>query len=200
MTTATDSATVLKCRYRYATGCTADYATKPGLSAHEKNFHAEQRVELRVCPECGTDCGTEMARAAHLSNEHGIRAGTPRRQELDALQVQELLGTRTPDGAAAAQAAEPPAPAEPRAPQAEPAAAVAPGGKPAGAPELPVVRNILAALVDEVEALRAENAALKARNDELEAESATFATVRSLLAGQHGQNGQNGTRDHVLTS
>lgn len=64
MTTAAETMPALKCRYRYATSCTAEYATKPGLTSHEKSMHAAILVELRTCPECGTDCGKEMARAA----------------------------------------------------------------------------------------------------------------------------------------
>jgi hypothetical protein len=187
MTTAVESATVLKCRYRYATGCTADFTTKPGLSNHEKNMHAGHRVELRVCPECEADCGSDMARAAHLSNEHGIRAGSPRRQELDARQVQRLFAVRPAgepapgDGAGAAgQEATAPEAAAPVPP---------PGENQAASPELPVVRNILAALVDEVEALRARNASLQAENAALKTEAATWAKVRTMLAG-HWQNGQ----------
>jgi hypothetical protein len=198
MSTATSATTVLLCRYRYATGCAATFNSRQAQGAHEKSpVHARERVELRACPECEAPCRGEMERAMHLSNEHGIRAGSERRQELDARQVQQILAARQPG-------------AEPDAdvPAAEPDAAGPGAGRPLDGHLVPAdpdappfdlseARGAFAALVSEVEALRARNAALEARNTELEAEEATFATVRSLLAAQ---NGHNGIREHAATA
>jgi hypothetical protein len=183
------------CRYRYATGCTAEFGTKPGLTNHEKSMHAEQRVELRHCPECGTDCGSEMARAAHLSNDHDVRAGSPRRQELDARQVAELLGTRQPDRDAGQ--AGPPDDAAVVVPAAGQDQAAPPDMQAAAPLDLPAARHTFAALADEAEALREQNAALQAENAALQAEAATWAKVRTMLAGQQGQNGRS---DHATAS
>src|ERR1035441_7113402 len=87
---------VQKCRYRYATGCTAEYNSRPGLNAHEKSgpLHSDHRITLRDCPECGASCGNEMKRGMHMAAEHGLAAGSERRQELDARQVKELYDAR----------------------------------------------------------------------------------------------------------
>src|ERR1035441_6847008 len=94
----TTVALVQGCRYRYATGCGATYraAQKQGLYAHEKSTaaHALHRVTLRDCPECGAGCGDEIKRGMHLKVEHGIRAGSEKRQELDAKQVEAILKGR----------------------------------------------------------------------------------------------------------
>jgi hypothetical protein len=201
MTTAADIAPALKCRYRYATGCTAEFGSKPGLGGHERTAHQAHHVELRVCPVCGDDCGSEMERGRHLSNEHDARAGSERRQDLDARQVLELLGPRTDAGTPAGVPmpgftrenhgviAAPPA-AGPDQVKPEPPMGEA-DAEPAAADPLSTARDAFDAIADEVEELRAENARLRTVNARLAAESATFATVRTLLAGQ------NGTREHA---
>ena len=195
MTTTSETAPALKCRYRLATGCDAEFGSRPGLNAHERNAHAAHSVELRVCPACGADCGNEMERARHLSNEHGARAGSEARQEMDARQVLDLLGPRT-DGPAAVIAAAGPEPESAAGTEPESAAGTEPEPEAAvAAPDLlSAARDVLDALAGEVEALRAENASLKAANAELTAEAATFAKVRTLLAGQ------NGTREHAAAN
>lgn len=195
MTTTAEDAPVLKCRYRYAIGCNAEFGSRPGLLAHEKNAHPEHSVELRVCPECGEDSGSEMERARHLSNRHGAAAGSHARQEMDARQVLQLLGPRIPAavnfrpesaGPDAAPEDEPePEAAEPRR-EPEPAEP-----EPAAPDLLSAARDILDKLAGEVEALRAENTTLKSENARMAAEADTLATVRTLLAGQ------NGTREHA---
>lgn len=199
MSTATSATTVLLCRYRYATGCAATFNSRQAQGAHEKSpAHARERVELRACPECEAPCRGEMERAMHLSNEHGIRAGSERRQELDARQVQQILAARQPD---AEPDADVPAAAGPDAagPDADGPldGHLVPADPDAPPFDLSEARGAFAALVSEVEALRARNAELEARNRVLEAEEATFATVRSLLAAQ---NGHNGTREHAATA
>jgi hypothetical protein len=159
-------ADVLRCRYRYATGCTTEYANQPAMYQHEKKsgVHADHRIDLKTCPECGVSSGDEMARAQHLSAEHGIRARSERRQELDALQVKQLYVARYsagPDDSAADESPVLPAPS--------------PNGHAPAPLDLAAAQGAFAALVAEVEMLRAENAALKA-------EAATFAQVRNLLS------------------
>ena len=167
----TTVALVQGCRYRYATGCGATYraAQKQGLYAHEKSTaaHALHRVTLRDCPECGAGCGDEIKRGMHLKVEHGIRAGSEYRQELDAVQVKAIFKARQAE-AAAAVPAEPDAPAEEDAERANlhrPIAAVyealealngsAPNGHSPAALDLSAARDMFAALVAEVERLRA---------------------------------------------
>jgi hypothetical protein len=159
---------VQKCRYRYATGCTAEYNSRPGLNAHEKSgpLHSDHRITLRDCPECGASCGNEMKRGMHMAAEHGLAAGSERRQELDARQVKELYDARqdvpvaaevpVPDDAPAAQwpsvqqgtAATAPSPALTAPP-------VSPNGHSPAALDLSAARDMFAALVAEVERLRA---------------------------------------------
>jgi hypothetical protein len=106
-----------------------------------------------------------MARAQHLSSEHGIRARSPERQEVDARQVKELYVARYSAGPddSADTAAVPVLPVP------------SPNGHAPAPLDLAAAQDAFAALVAEVEVLRAENAALKA-------EAATFAQVRSLLS------------------
>lgn len=189
-----ESATILKCRYRYANGCAAEYTKRSGLYQHEKQgtAHALHRIELRDCPECGVSCADEAGRSQHLSDEHGIRAATERRQELDARQVQELWDASRPAAPAAAANGHSPAASQNGHPGAN-------GHHPA-ALDLFAARDIFAALIAEVETLRAAPAALEAENTELaaentelraqntvlRAEAATFARIRAMLAGQDG--------------
>jgi hypothetical protein len=164
---------VLRCRYRYATGCdwqtTVAANSRATLNAHEKQTtaHALHRIELLNCPACGTRFKGEMPRAVHLSNEHGIRAGSPERMEADARQVKELYDAKF--GSA-------PVP-EPSPNGSHPAASSANGHAPERAADITAARSVFAALLDEVEALRAENAGLRA-------DAETFRQIRSMFAGQ----------------
>ena len=94
--TTQEAPAVWKCRYRLATGCTTEAPPdkKQTMYAHEKvtAAHALHRITLSACPECGRDYGGELGRATHLAAEHGVTAGSERRQELDARQVKELFG------------------------------------------------------------------------------------------------------------
>jgi hypothetical protein len=180
------------CRYRYAPdpGCTATYgaAQKQGLYAHEKSTaaHALHRVTLRDCPECGAGCGDEIKRGMHLKVEHGIRAGSEYRQELDAKQVEAIFKARQAE--AAALPAEPDAPAEEDYELADPYRPIpsgyetlealngaAPNGHSPAALDLSAAQDFLSALLAEVETLRAENARLKA-------DTILLAQIRDMLA------------------
>jgi hypothetical protein len=159
----------LKCRYRYATGCTAEYPSAPGLHLHEKKApdHAGHRVVLAACPVCGRGLGSEAQRSQHLTNEHAIRAGTEERQELDAQQTAGLyadLYGNPPAG--------PAAPALP-APSSN-------GHGPAPA-ELTSVQAAFAALVAEVDALVAENARLKDQVGWLQGEASVARQIRQIV-------------------
>ena len=96
-TTASD---MWQCRYRYATNCTTTSIAKQGMYTHEKSAvaHADHRVTLRDCPECGMPCGDEGKRGMHMAAEHGIRAGSEYRQELDAKQVEAIFKARQAEG------------------------------------------------------------------------------------------------------
>ena len=156
---------VLKCRYRLATGCTYTSKSQPGLHVHEKSGagHAGHRIVLTACPVCGDDQGDEMGRALHLSQVHGIRAKSERRQDLDARQVKEIYAERYGAAAGLDAADAPDAPDEvPEAPS-----ALAPGtnghAPVSGTLVLADAQHAFGALVDEVEALREENAELRVK-------------------------------------
>ena len=185
------------CRYRYAPdpGCTATYgaAQKQGLYAHEKSTaaHALHRVTLRDCPECGAGCGDEIKRGMHLKVEHGIRAGSEKRQELDAKQVEAILkATARPDDtlSPAAQVPVPDDAQQPNRPLLDRprlSGVFEPDGHPDLAPwanghspaalDLSAAQDFLSALLAEVETLRAENARLKA-------DTILLAQIRDMLA------------------
>ena len=63
----TTAADMWQCRYRYATNCTTTSPAKQGMYTHEKSAvaHADHRVTLRDCPECGMPCGDEGKRGMH---------------------------------------------------------------------------------------------------------------------------------------
>jgi hypothetical protein len=87
---------VTKCRYRLVTDPPCDVENR-AVYQHEKTAHADIYVPLTVCPDpegngCTEDCETEQGRARHLWVEHGIKAKTELRQELDAQQVKALHG------------------------------------------------------------------------------------------------------------
>lgn len=201
-----ESATDLKCRYRYANGCAATYDKRTGLNYHEKTSatHALHRIELRDCPlpECDASFADEAGRSQHLGDEHAIRAGSELRQELDAQQVKELWDASRPAVAAAAVPMPPFTPTAPASPEtAANGHAHSPAPSPNGHPatnghspaglDLVAAQGTFAALIAEVEALRAAPQALlaeirelKAENAELKAEAATIAQIRTILAGQ----------------
>ena len=177
---------VWRCRYRLATGCTAE-GKKQAMYAHEKInvAHEDHRVVLRDCPVCGAGCGDEVQRATHLSAEHGIRAGSERRQELDAVQVKELYDAQhaatgaglVPDAAANVftdHDAPPPPPA--------PAASLN-GHSPAVPdvavePDLAAAEAVLAALIAEVKRLRA------AVDPDVAADAARYRQIMSVVNAQ----------------
>jgi hypothetical protein len=194
----TTVALVQGCRYRYATGCGATYraAQKQGLYAHEKSTaaHALHRVTLRDCPECGAGCGDEIKRGMHLKVEHGIRAGSEYRQELDAVQVKAIFKARQAE-AAAAVPAEPAASAEEDAELADlyrPIASgyealealngSAPNGHSPAALDLSAVRDMFAALVAEVERLRTSLAV----DPEVAADASRYRQIKSVVNAQDG--------------
>ena len=183
---------VLQCRYRLATGCTAEYGSKQGMYAHEKQgpAHADHRVTLRDCPVCGTGCGDEPKRGMHLSNEHGITAGSERRQELDARQVKELYDEQCSGGGHAFPAgalevldatanvlgghgANGAQPSEPG--SGEDLGPSLNGHGPAVFDDLSAARDMFVALVAEVETLRAAVA-------ELEPDAARYRQIKSMVA------------------
>ena len=178
---------VWRCRYRLATGCTAE-GKKQAMYAHEKSnvAHEDHRVVLRDCPVCGAGCGDEVQRATHLSAEHGIRAGSERRQELDAVQVKELFDAApavtgaglVPDAAANGSFtvthhdAPPPVPA-----------ASLNGHSPAVPdvavePDLAAAEAVLAALIAEVKRLRA------AVDPDVAADAARYRQIMSVVNAQ----------------
>ena len=184
----TTTAGMWQCRYRYATSCTTTSPAKQGMYTHEKSAvaHADHRVTLRDCPECGMPCGDEGKRGMHMAAEHGIRAGSEYRQELDAVQVKAIFKARQAE--AAAVPAEPDAPAEEDAELADlyrPIASgyetlealngAAPNGHSPAALDLSAAQDFLSALLAEVETLRAENARLKA-------DTILLAQIRDMLA------------------
>ena len=193
------------CRYRYAPdpGCTATYgaAQKQGLYAHEKSTaaHALHRVTLRDCPECGAGCGDEIKRGMHLKAEHGIRAGSEKRQEVDAVQVKELYDAqyRNPSGPDDMPSPEVPEPWAGRqiAQQGTAATSVSPaltappvslnGHSPAAldlTATLDSFTALAAELVAEVETLRAENARLRASlavDPDVAADASRYRQIKS---------------------
>jgi hypothetical protein len=162
MTVQQDEAAVLRCRYQYATGCEYEGSSKQALYAHERlsPAHAAHRIELTACPVCGKPFDGEHGRGLHLANEHGIKAKTEQRQELDARQVAELYATRY----GTAEAVLPVPSSNGHAPDPAPVTL-----------DLLAAQEAFAALVAEVESLRAENAALRT-------EAAVLRQVRSVLA------------------
>jgi hypothetical protein len=196
------TATVLRCRYRYATGCDATYDKRTGLYQHEKMAaaHALHRIDLTGCPECGAPCGDETGRSRHLTDEHSIRAGTDARQELDARQVKQIWDAehQQPPGMAGPEPVTFAAAPASGLSQAPPPNGHSPNGHSPAPVDLAAVQGYFTALVAEVEALRAapevlraevtdlaaENAELRAENTVLRAEAATFTRVRAILAGQ----------------
>ena len=192
-TTASD---MWQCRYRYATNCTTTSPAKQGMYTHEKSAvaHADHRVTLRDCPECGMPCGDEGKRGMHMAAEHGIRAGSEYRQELDAVQVKAIFKARQAE-AAAAVPAEPAASAEEDAELADlyrPIASgyealeelngSAPNGHSPAALDLSAVRDMFAALVAEVERLRTSLAV----DPEVAADASRYRQIKSVVNAQDG--------------
>ena len=183
-TTASD---MWQCRYRYATNCTTTSIAKQGMYTHEKSAvaHADHRVTLRDCPECGMPCGDEGKRGMHMAAEHGIRAGSEYRQELDAKQVEAIFKARQAE--AAALPAEPDAPAEEDYELADPYRPIpsgyealeslngaAPNGHSPAALDLSAAQDMFIAMAAELKELRAWKAAH-------EADAALLAQMRDLL-------------------
>jgi hypothetical protein len=196
----TTVALVQGCRYRYATGCGATYraAQKQGLYAHEKSTaaHALHRVTLRDCPECGAGCGDEIKRGMHLKVEHGIRAGSEKRQELDAVQVKAILeATARPDDALspAAQVPVPDDAQQPNRPLLDRprlSGVFEPDGHPDLAPwanghspaalDLSAARDMFAALIAEVERLRASLAV----DPHVAEDASRYRQMKAIVAAQ----------------
>lgn len=160
----------VKCRYRLITGCTAQYGSDMGRFNHEKKKHADIRVELRACPVCGEDCESAALRGSHLQRVHGITAGSAQRENMDAEQVTALVKARSeetgddPSGAPAGD------------PFQVPAAVPSMNGHLPAPVGVSAAQEALAAILAEVEALRAENVALRS-------EAAMLQMVREIVTG-----------------
>lgn len=210
-TASTVAAKIVTCRYRLVTGCTGSWSSDPGRMAHEKVSHADLLVTLRVCPECGMDCKDEITRARHLSDQHGIRARCPRRQELDALQAQSILKARKEDvpGGTPSPAARVPVPDDapavrwqppaPPVPPATPAAVSAPSNgtgvfEPDGHPDLGPSPNghspelDLSAAQDMFIAMAAEVEELRAWKAAHEGDAVLVAEIGALYARRAAQD------------
>ena len=204
----TTVADVQKCRYRHATGCTAEYGSRASINSHEKlgPLHSDHRVTLRDCPEseCGRPCGDEAKRGMHLAAEHGIRAGSEKRQEVDAVQVKELYDAqyRNPSGPDDMPSPEVPEPWAGRqiAQQGTAATSASPpltappvslnGHSPAAldlTATLDSFTALAAELVAEVETLRAENARLRASlavDPDVAADASRYRQMKAIVAAQ----------------